>query len=96
MNIQKRALEALSHFNGDEKLTAGEVSVMIGKTQSTTRQLLNNLMFNGFLLRDDSKKPYKFFLKASTDTFTISVANFEEVFVSSNETEGDTAHDSVF
>lgn len=96
MNIQQRALEALTFFKGDDKWTAGEISVKIGKTQSTTRQLLNSLMYNGFLLRDDSKKPYKFYLKTSTNAYTCSVAQFEEVFASFDETELDNYLESNF
>ena len=44
-------------------------------------------MFNGFLLRDDAKKPYKYFIKTTTDAFTCSIAHFEEVFSSFDETE---------
>lgn len=53
-------------------------------------------MFNGFLLRDDSKKPYKFFIKSSTDAFTVSVATFKEVFSSFGETELENYLESNF
>ena len=35
----------------------------------------------------NARKPYKYYIKTSTDAFTVSVANFEEVFVSFGETE---------
>ena len=89
MNIQQRALETLAIFTEGDSFTAGEVSVRIDKTQSTTRQILNSLMHSGFLLRDDSKKPYHFIIKEGTSAFSCSVANFEEVFVSFGETELD-------
>ena len=53
-------------------------------------------MYYGFLLRDDSKKPYKFFIKSSTDAFTVSVATFKEVFSSFGETELENYLESNF
>jgi len=53
-------------------------------------------MYNGFLLRDDSKKPYKYYIKTSTDAFTVSVATFREVFSSFGETELENYLESNF
>jgi len=80
MNVQARALEALKVFEAGEFQTASTVSALINRSQSTTRQLLNSLMRQGLLTRDDAKKPYKFFLKEGYSEYTCSLSQFEEVF----------------
>ena len=87
LNLQQRALETLSVFKEGETMSAGDVSVIIGKTQSTTRQILNSLVYAGFMLRNDAHKPYQYFIKQSINGYTFSVADFESIFVSFGETE---------
>lgn len=61
-NLQLRALQVLDMFEAGKDETTRSVSSAFNKSTVWARQILNALVFNGFLIRNDANKPHTFSL----------------------------------
>jgi len=86
MNIQKRSLEVLELFKDPyvEGLTSRQVATKTRLSQNRGREILNNLVDFGYLVKDRTKKEHMFVLKENIDVngmisdFETSCLSFDE------------------
>jgi len=64
LNLQQRFVEVLELFENEENIhTSKSVAAATNLSQNRAREILNYLVARGFLLVDESERPYKYFLK---------------------------------
>lgn len=92
MNIQRRELLCLELFEEGEEYDVATIASMIGKSDSRTREFLNDLWQKGYLRRRDHTpdgklmRPYKYKLISRKVGFGISDFNFASIFRDWDET----------
>jgi hypothetical protein len=86
MNIQKRSLSVLQLFKDPflEGLTSREVTKKTRLSQNRAREILNNLVDFGYLVKDITKKEHSYALKQDTDV-NATIGDFEASCLSFDE-----------